>query len=60
MRVPVRCAFPPQGPVQYGYTGPDQVTAVFAIVFTQQWWIQQQYVETIPYSEFETLVKAGK
>jgi cell division protease FtsH len=42
--------------INIGYT----VIAVLAIVFIQQWWIQRQYVETIPYSQFETLAKAGK
>jgi cell division protease FtsH len=36
------------------------VVAVLVILFVQQWWIQRQQVETISYSEFETLVKAGK
>jgi cell division protease FtsH len=36
------------------------VAAVLAIVFIQQWWAEQQRVETIPYSQFEALVKAGK
>jgi len=34
--------------------------AVLAILFIQQWWIQSQQVETIPYSQFEALVDAGK
>jgi cell division protease FtsH len=42
--------------INIGYT----VVAVLAIVLVQQWWIQRQQVETIAYSEFETLVKAGK
>jgi cell division protease FtsH len=36
------------------------VVATLVIVFAQQWWVQHQQVETISYSEFETLVKAGK
>ncbi len=36
------------------------VVAVLVILFVQQWWMQRQQVETISYSEFETLVKAGK
>jgi cell division protease FtsH len=33
---------------------------VFAILLIQQWWIQSQQVETIPYSQFDALVEAGK
>jgi cell division protease FtsH len=36
------------------------IAAVFAILLIQQWWIQSQQVETIPYSQFEALVEAGK
>jgi len=36
------------------------VAAVLAILFIQQWWAERQRVETIPYSQFEALVKAGK
>ncbi len=36
------------------------VAAVFAVLAIQQWWIQSQQVETIPYSQFEQLVDAGK
>jgi cell division protease FtsH len=36
------------------------VVALLAILVIQQWWFQRQQVETISYSEFETLVKAGK
>ncbi len=36
------------------------VAAVLAVLFIQQWWIERQRVETIPYSRFETLVEAGK
>jgi hypothetical protein len=34
--------------------------ALLAVVFIQNWWLERQRVETIPYSEFETLVNAGK
>jgi cell division protease FtsH len=36
------------------------VAAVLGILLIQQWWVQSQQVETIPYSEFEALVDAGK
>jgi cell division protease FtsH len=36
------------------------IAAVFAILLIQQWWIQSQQVETIPYSQFEALVEDGK
>jgi cell division protease FtsH len=34
--------------------------ALFALALIQNWWIERQQVETIPYSEFEALVDAGK
>jgi cell division protease FtsH len=34
--------------------------ALLAVLFIQQWWIQRQQVQTIPYSQFESLVDAGK
>ena len=34
--------------------------ALLAVLFIQQWWIQRQQVQTIPYSQFESLVEAGK
>jgi cell division protease FtsH len=36
------------------------VAALLAIVFVQQWWAERQRVETIPYSQFEALVREGK
>jgi cell division protease FtsH len=36
------------------------VAAVLAILFIQQWWIEKQRVQTIPYSRFEALVEAGE
>ncbi|HSQ04792.1 MAG TPA: ATP-dependent zinc metalloprotease FtsH [Burkholderiales bacterium] len=34
--------------------------AVIAVVLIQRWWVETQQVETIPYSQFEALVDAGK
>jgi cell division protease FtsH len=36
------------------------VAAVFAVLAIQQWWIERQQVETIPYSQFEEMIDAGK
>jgi len=36
------------------------VAAVIAILLIQQWWIESQRVETIPYSQFEALVDADQ
>jgi len=36
------------------------VAAVLAILAIQQWWIGSHQVETIPYSQFEELIDAGK
>jgi cell division protease FtsH len=35
------------------------IAAMFAVLLIQ-WWIQAQQVETLPYSQFEALVEAGK
>ncbi|NQV98156.1 MAG: ATP-dependent metallopeptidase FtsH/Yme1/Tma family protein [Rhodospirillales bacterium] len=32
----------------------------FVIIFIQKWWDASQQVETVPYSEFQTLLKDGK
>lgn len=34
--------------------------ALVALLLIQNWWTERQSVETIPYSEFESLVDAGK
>ncbi len=36
------------------------IAAVLALFLIQSWWIEQQQVETIPYSQFRSLVDAGK
>ena len=36
------------------------LAAMIAVVLIQRWWIETQQVETIPYSQFEALVEAGK
>ncbi|MEJ2132313.1 MAG: ATP-dependent metallopeptidase FtsH/Yme1/Tma family protein, partial [Gammaproteobacteria bacterium] len=36
------------------------VLAVLALLAIQQFWAQSQQVETIPYSEFQQLLKDGK
>jgi len=36
------------------------LAALIAIALIQRWWIESQQVETIPYSQFESLVEAGK
>ncbi len=36
------------------------IVAMLAILLIQQWWIQRQQVQPIPYSAFETLLNAGK
>ena len=36
------------------------VVAVLAVLAIQQWWIESQQVETIPYSQFEQMIDAGK
>jgi cell division protease FtsH len=35
------------------------VVAVLTILAIQQWWIESQQVETIPYSQFEQMIDAG-
>ncbi|MGF6639297.1 ATP-dependent zinc metalloprotease FtsH [Paraburkholderia sp. 35.1] len=39
-----------------GYT----IAAVIAILLFQSWWVARQQVETIPFSQFEQLLKDGK
>ncbi|SDR46349.1 ATP-dependent zinc metalloprotease FtsH [Paraburkholderia tuberum] len=39
-----------------GYT----IAAVIAILLFQSWWVVRQQVETIPFSQFEQLLKDGK
>ena len=36
------------------------VAAIFAVLAIQQWWIESQQIETIPYSQFEEMIDAGK
>ena len=36
------------------------VAAVLAVFAIQSWWIESQQVETIPYSQFEQMMDAGK
>jgi cell division protease FtsH len=36
------------------------VMAVLAVLAIQQWWVERQQVETIPYSQFEEMIDAGK
>lgn len=36
------------------------VAAILAIFASQSWWIESQQVETIPYSQFEQMMVAGK
>jgi cell division protease FtsH len=36
------------------------IAAVFALFLFQNWWIDRQQAETIPYSQFRSLVDAGK
>jgi cell division protease FtsH len=36
------------------------VAAVLAVLAIQHWWITNQQVETIPYSQFEEMIDAGK
>ena len=36
------------------------VAAVFGVLAIQQWWIESQQVETLPYSRFEQMLDAGK
>ncbi len=36
------------------------VVAVLALMLFQDWWIARQEVETLPYSEFQSLVNSGK
>jgi cell division protease FtsH len=36
------------------------VAAIIAILAIQHWWITSQEVETIPYSQFEQMIDAGK
>ncbi len=36
------------------------VAAILAVFAIQNWWIESQQVETIPYSEFQQMVDAGK
>jgi cell division protease FtsH len=41
-------------------TGWYIVAAVLAVLAIQQWWIEREQVETIPYSQFEEMIDAGK
>jgi cell division protease FtsH len=36
------------------------IVAVIALLLIQSWWIERRQVETIPYSEFASLVESGK
>ena len=36
------------------------IVAILAILLFQSWWITRETVETIPFSEFEQLLKDGK
>jgi cell division protease FtsH len=36
------------------------VVAILAIFAIQSWWIESQQVETIPYSQFDQMMDAGK
>jgi cell division protease FtsH len=36
------------------------IVAVFALLFFQNWWIAQRGIETIPYSQFQSLVNEGQ
>ncbi|MDD9917461.1 MAG: ATP-dependent metallopeptidase FtsH/Yme1/Tma family protein, partial [Rhodospirillaceae bacterium] len=36
------------------------IAAIWAIVLVQQWWSHSQSVQTIPYSEFQTLLRDNK
>jgi cell division protease FtsH len=36
------------------------VAAVLAVLAIQHWWIESQQFETIPYSQFEQMIDAGK
>ncbi len=36
------------------------VVAFLLVLFIQQWWGERLQVETIPYSEFQSLLEAGK
>ena len=36
------------------------IAAVWAIIFLQQWWSDRQAVQTIPYSEFQALLRDNK
>jgi cell division protease FtsH len=36
------------------------IAALVALFLFQSWWIERQQIETIPYSQFRSLVEAGK
>ncbi|NKB57657.1 MAG: ATP-dependent zinc metalloprotease FtsH [Alphaproteobacteria bacterium] len=36
------------------------IAAVWAVIFLQQWWSEKQAVQTIPYSEFQQLLRENK
>ncbi|MFQ5773384.1 MAG: ATP-dependent zinc metalloprotease FtsH [Kiloniellaceae bacterium] len=36
------------------------VLALFAVMLLQQWWSEARQVETVPYSEFQALLREGK
>jgi ATP-dependent Zn protease len=36
------------------------VAAMLAVLAIQHWWIESRQVETIPYSQFEEMIDAGK
>jgi cell division protease FtsH len=36
------------------------VAAMLAVLAIQHWWIESREVETIPYSQFEEMIDAGK
>ena len=36
------------------------VAAALALILIQNWWIERQQIETIPYSEFKSWVDSGK
>jgi cell division protease FtsH len=36
------------------------IAALLALFLIQSWWVERQWVETIPYSQFTSLVDAGK
>lgn len=36
------------------------VIALFAVMMIQQWWVQAQQVQTVPYSKFQAMLRDGK